>query len=332
MKRRIVVLITVITLISTMATGCAKINIGIVNDSEGTSKTAAKGGNIGTGTTPDDEDNDVEVPIVEKTDNPITIVSHPVSCVVSGKEVSVGSYPEILLSEDFKAKYPTILQEIDELNRTWRDSVKDTVKEYASYHLKDEYASEAPYETEISVSIIRADEVLFSVLLGYYDFSGGAHPMHSTASVNIDVPTGKVLKLKDVLKNSEEVPKAIMDELYAAYPEGVEEFESYAFLEEGQTTLDQYRTKLEDDTYTWSILTEGLRIYFSPYEVATYAAGHLEVLLPFDRYPDMVKSEYIPEKDLDKESFVTIAEAEKEIIELTEQAYEHEAEVITDPN
>ena len=66
--------------------------------------------------------------------------------------------------------------------------------------------------------------------------------------------------------------------------------------------------------------------------MATYAAGHLEVLLPFDRYPDLIKPDYIPEKDLDKESVVATDEAEKEIIELTDPIYQQDAEVITDSN
>lgn len=308
MKRRVVAIMTATVLMTTVFTACGKDtgDTSAVADSADTEVSA--------------ESTDVEAADGDSTgaeasdDKPITIVTHPVSCEVSGKEVSCGSYPEIVMTPTFSGQYLNLFSEVYDLNAFWKDSVEYSVNEYAFYQTDSEQPIDYPYESEITAEVVRADDALFSVLVGYYDFSGGAHPSHSTDSVNIDPATGKTLEFSDVLNDPATAAKAIHDELYAAYPDLVDEFESFAYLEKGQTILDLYEGKIGNDLYTWTITTEGLRIIFSPYEMASYAAGYQDILLTFDKYPDLVKSEYIPEKDLDKEAMVGIRELETEMI------------------
>ncbi len=308
MKRRVVAIMTAAALMTTVFTACGKDtgDTSAVADSADTEVSA--------------ESTDVEAADGDSTgaeasdDKPITIVTHPVSCEVSGKEVSCGSYPEIVMTPTFSGQYLNLFSEVYDLNAFWKDSVEYSVNEYAFYQTDSEQPIDYPYESEITAEVVRADDALFSVLVGYYDFSGGAHPSHSTDSVNIDPATGKTLEFSDVLNDPATAAKAIHDELYAAYPDLVDEFESFAYLEKGQTILDLYEGKIDNDLYTWTITTEGLRIIFSPYEMASYAAGYQDILLTFDKYPDLVKSEFIPEKDLDKEAMVGTRELETEMI------------------
>lgn len=308
MKRRVVAIMTATVLMTTVFTACGKDtgDTSAVADSADTEVSA--------------ESTDVEAADGDSTgaeasdDKPITIVTHPVSCEVSGKEVSCGSYPEIVMTPTFSGQYLNLFSEVYDLNAFWKDSVEYSVNEYAFYQTDSEQPIDYPYESEITAEVVRADDALFSVLVGYYDFSGGAHPSHSTDSVNIDPATGKTLEFSEVLNDPATAAKAIHDELYAAYPDLVDEFESFAYLEKGQTILDLYEGKIGNNLYTWTITTEGLRIIFSPYEMASYAAGYQDILLAFDKYPDLVKSEYIPEKDLDKEAMVGTRELETEMI------------------
>ena len=62
---------------------------------------------------------------------------------------------------------------------------------------------------------------------------------------------------------------------------------------------DTFVKKLEEDTFNWAILKDGLWLYFSPYEVASYATGYLEVNFPYEDYPYMVLSDYRTDEDFD---------------------------------
>ena len=315
MKRRVVAIMTATVLMTTGFTACGKDtgDTSAVADSADTEVSA--------------ESTDVEAADGDSTgaeaseDKPITIVTHPVSCEVSGKEVAHGNYPEIVMTPEFSGQYINLFSGVYDLNAFWKDSVEYSVSEYGYYQVDSGDPTSTPYESDITADVVRADDALFSVLVNYYDDAGGAHPNHSIGSVNIDPATGKTLEIKEVLNDSDAAAAAIMDELYAAYPELVDEFESFLFLEEGETSLDAYKNKMNDNNYTWTIDTEGMRVYFSPYEMASYAAGYQEILLPFDKYPDLIKAEYIPASDLDKEAMVGTREMEKELVEPSEPDY-----------
>ena len=326
MKRRILTIITVTALITASLSACGKTNTGN-EGSEVTSTDTGAGdaGAEGTEANADEQQAGAEgsedAEQADKDEKPITIVSHPVSCEVSGKEVSTGSYPEIAMTPEFSGQYLNLYSEIYDLNAYWKDSVEYSVNEYAYYQIDSETPIEYPYSSEITADVIRADDALFTVLVSYYDFSGGAHPNHSNSSVNIDPATGKTLEFNDVLNDKAAAAKAIHDELYAAYPELKDEFDSFAFLDEGQTIYDMYESKIDNNLYTWTITTEGLRVIFSPYEMASYAAGYQEILLTYDKYPNLIKEEYIPTSDLDKETMVGAREMEKEMIQPSSPNY-----------
>ena len=315
MKRRVVAIMTAAALMTTVFTACGKDtgDTSAVADSADTEVSA--------------ESTDVEAADGESTDNeaaddkPITIVTHPVSCEVSGKEVSFGSYPEIVMTPTFSGQYLNLFSEVYDLNAFWKDSVEYSVNEYAFYQTDSEQPIYNPYESEITADVVRADDALFTVLVGYYDYSGGAHPSHSTDSVNIDPATGKTLEFREVLNDTAAAAKAIHDELYASYPELKDEFDSFTFLEDGETINDHYESKINNNLFTWTITTEGMRIIFSPYEMASYAAGYQEILLTYDKYPDLIKEEYIPTSDLDKETMVGAREMEKEMIQPSSPNY-----------
>ena len=313
MKRRLIALIMTTALITASLAGCGKNKPG----DEGTGTEIENAGEDQSQDGAAEGDNAEEAQL----DTPITIVDHPLSCVASGKEVSNGTYPEIILSEEFRTQYPAVVQSIEEMNASWKDITEFAVNEYGYYQVESEEPIAVPYASEITIDVVRADDALFSILISYFDDAGGVHPSHSKGAVNIDVQTGNILELKEALKDDENAPQQIMDKLYATYPDQAEGLDSYAYLEEGQTILDTYAEKLDANLYTWTITTEGLHIYFSPYEVAPYAAGYLDAVLPFDEYPDLVEPKYIPEKEMDKDAMIGRTSADMQTMEPTEPVY-----------
>jgi hypothetical protein len=332
MKRRLIAVMISTALLTGLIAGCGKNNIvpesgngssveqGDNTDDQGTGQETGGDDKIADNSSAEGSENDQkDQATAESATAPIaTIINHYISCESEGKEVSYGTYPEIVLSDEYKEKYPNLVKGIAECNKDWEGWTRYSTNEYGLYRLESEIPYDNPFEYEIGAQIQRADDALFTVQINHYDFSGGAHPNHGLSSVSLDPKTGEKLMFADVLNDKEKAPQIIMDGLYAAYPDLVEEFDSYAFLEEGDTAVAPYERMLEYDTYTWSILTEGLHIYFSPYEVASYAVGYLDVVLPFDKYPDLVKKEYIPEKDLDAETMVESKLLDKEIVEVEE--------------
>ncbi|MBO6241211.1 MAG: DUF3298 domain-containing protein [Butyrivibrio sp.] len=251
----------------------------------------------------------------------ITVVKHKVTCSVDGKERAIGEYPGIVLSDDYKTRYPELATCIGEINEGWEKSIKQNVSEYARFAVDaQDYLPDAVFESDITISIDRADDKLFTILISFYDESGGAHPNHGTTSFNIDPSTGAELSLSQVLDNDENIASIIRDELTKEYPDQAEEFDSYYYQGEGDDS-DVFKQKYIDGTYNFSVNGDGLYIFFSPYDIASYAAGYMEITLSPDKYPDLIKSEYILSQPQDMEKIVETKDGESFEVEAIEEGF-----------
>ena len=107
-----------------------------------------------------------------------------------------------------------------------------------------------------------------------YDYTGGAHGMPYWVPYNFDLETGEQLKLSDIVANSEEEFKEIVtaqfEKMYAVDPE-------------------IYWDNAVDSVYEWTTMEslfylkeEGLVIYYGPYDLASYAAGFQEIVVPYE--------------------------------------------------
>ena len=282
--------------------------------------------NAGSG---NDLENDANAATKINTDALINIVSHKVTCEANGDVLAEGSYPEIILSDEFKEKYPKLKIEIDSQNSFWRSFAKDSVSEYAGYKTTDEIDTGYPYTSEAAAEVLRADDRIFTVYESKYDYSGGAHPNHWGSTLNIDPVTGKHLEFQDVLKDTKKTAEAMKEVLYETYPDMTDEFDSFIYCADGQTVADAFEDTIYNDTFTWALLPEGLKIFFSPYEIASYAAGEFEILLPYDKYPDLVQTAYVPTDSFDKEKMVAVSEGFAEQVEVI---IPEEFSAITVPN
>ena len=260
---------------------------------------------------------------------PINIVNHKVTCEADGKVLAEGNYPEIIISDELKENYPKLESEIENQNSYWRSSVKGGVSDYAGYKMNDEFDTGSPYTSEVTVQVLRADDSIFTVFQSNYDYSGGAHPNHWGLSLNIDPVTGKHLEFQDVLKDARKTAEAITEVLYETYPDVTDEFDTFIYRSEDQTVADAFENTIYNDTFTWALLPEGLKIFFSPYEIASYAAGEFEILLPYDKYPDLVQTAYVPKESFDKEKMVAVSEG---LAEQVEVSISEEIATITVPN
>ena len=109
-----------------------------------------------------------------------------------------------------------------------------------------------------------------------YDYQGGAHGMPLWIGLTFDLETGERLSLPDVIANSEEELNSIVTEYFAEYINGnPEEF--------WEDALDIVRDEscFESDFY---LTEDGIKFYFHPYALSSYAAGFPEVTIPYDEF------------------------------------------------
>ncbi len=261
-----------------------------------------------------EKDADNEAPDMADKNTSIEIVYHYLSCKEGDKELATGKYPELVIADEFNRKYPKLCDSLERQNESWKETVISDVKSYGYYKQEYDYGIEEPYTSEISAGIVRADDRLFTIIESFYEYSGGAHPNHGTGYSNYDPATGDIVPLKDVITIApgEEQSKMFWQRLYDTYPDMVDEFKSYDFgydVETGEE-VDTFAQKLEKDLFSWAVLNDGLWIYFSPYEVASYAAGYLEMNFPVSDYPDLVQPIFMTDQEFNEETFVQYSDSE----------------------
>lgn len=253
----------------------------------------------------------------QKYDTPVTIVNHHLSCKVGDKEYASGIYPEIVLSDEYKKQYPKLAERISEYNFGWSNNTPEMVSEYAKWAQEDTFYEDPDYSSELRVSVVRADDRIFTMIASFYEFAGGAHPNHGSYSINIDPVTGSDIKLKSVLADTSYLAASVRSELGKAYTDYdglLEEVDSFYFPDD-EEPADVFQQKLDNDTYSWNIDEKGLNIFFSPYEIASYATGYLEVLLPVSEYPDLLQKAYVLDKAQNLEEMVKEVDGEVQEIE-----------------
>lgn len=338
MKKRVILSLTMAGALSLAVLGCGKNEVqgdgslfettedSVTGDETEGKQNQGKDLNAGSG---NDLENDANADTKINTDALINIVSHKVTCEANGDVLAEGSYPEIILSDELKESYPKLKNEIDSQNSYWRSFAKDSVSEYAGYKMTDEIDTGYPYTSEAAAEVLRADDSIFTIYESKYDYSGGAHPNHWGSTLNIDPVTGKHLEFQDVLKDTKKTAEAINEVLYETYPDMTVEFDSFIYRSEDQTVADAFEETIYNDTFTWALLSEGLKIFFSPYEIASYAAGEFEILLPYDKYPEIVQAAYVPKESFDKEKEVALSEGFAEQVEVS---IPEEFSTITVPN
>ena len=248
----------------------------------------------------------------------LTVVTHPLTCKsADGKVLATGMHPELILSDDARKSYPKLSDTLNVLNEEWSITTRNAVSQYGYYREDDDLSGDSPYASEVTAEVIRFDDHLLSIKLSYYDYSGGVHPMHSVGSVNLDPVTGKEITLLDVLTDTKGAPEIIKKKLYAQYPDIIDEFESFSHTgdDENAGFVEMLTEKLDQDSITWMILPDGLGITFSPYEIASYAAGYLDIVLTYKDYPDLIQKAYISDEKTDIGSIVATKDADTESVE-----------------
>jgi hypothetical protein len=107
--------------------------------------------------------------------------------------------------------------------------------------------------------------------------AGAAHPNNFNLTFNYDLTTGKVLTLEELFQSG-------TDYLGSLSQYCMEDLRSQNRLDFQEGVLPK-----PENFQNWAITSNGLKIVFDPYQVAPYASGTNEVLIPYQRIKDILR-------------------------------------------
>ena len=163
----------------------------------------------------------------------------------------------------------------------------------------DMYEGTMYFTQESKMKVERKDDKLLVLSNQIYYDAGGAHPSTNSVFTNIHIPTGKELKIDDVVVDKDNFYDTLKTELKKQNPD-------YGFFEDWENNIDTYKKGYIDlsegnedgeelryeVTLNFMLLDGKLNVYFNPYDLGPYASGGVGVNLPYDEFKDIIKDEY----------------------------------------
>ena len=138
-----------------------------------------------------------------------------------------------------------------------------------------------------NTEVILWEEPLITSLLFKEEFNmiGAAHPGHTFESLIYDLKDQKILMLEDLFSD----PMAALSYISPYAKKQLEE-KLKQFDAEG-SVIEAGLIPEEENFKTFTISEKGMRIVFQEYQVAAYAAGVQEVLIPWDEIIVFLKND-----------------------------------------
>jgi hypothetical protein len=138
------------------------------------------------------------------------------------------------------------------------------------------------YALEISYHTPYADKNLISLLVWTYQFTGGAHGNSFSTTFNYDLSSGRMLKLDDLFQPNSNHLRLISDYCLKTLTKELGAVADANWLKEGAGPK-------AENFKSWNITPDGLQITFDAYQVAAYAFGPQEVIVPYSVLKSAIK-------------------------------------------
>jgi len=185
------------------------------------------------------------------------ILKNQLSKVISGAAEDAGTKSFEEAGMDFIADYEKTKAELPEYGMGW-------------YYKGD-------------ARVLLTSDSLISIQADADVFTGGAHGMFSTSFINLDPKTGALYLLDSFLKPGYQ---SFLNQL------GEEEFRKELDMSD-TTTLDAAGFEFPENRFqlneNYGFRKEGIVFVFNSYEIAAYAMGTTEIIIPYERLKDWFK-------------------------------------------
>lgn len=127
-------------------------------------------------------------------------------------------------------------------------------------------ASFPAYSLTLDCSVYQTEK-LISIAAEYYSYTGGAHPNTVLLAWNFDLTTGQFFNSAMLAADGQEFLAVVRDEIIRQAEVPAENDAEVSYWEDYQDIVADW------DSYAVSFDEDGMRVAFSPYEIACYAAG-----------------------------------------------------------
>ena len=180
---------------------------------------------------------------------------------------------EHFYKENAKLKYPQVdrlsSQKVKEkLNKGFQTYIEKSAKEWADIQKDaEEHNYTADYQTDFEVRYNQAP--FLSIVTSNYKYTGGAHGNTIVESFNYHIENGKRIYLTDILVDEEQI-KSVQNFVWEYAIERPEIF--YPDLKKEDVLLTKDTAFYFNDT--------GITLLFQQYEIAPYASGNQEIVVP----------------------------------------------------
>ena len=130
-----------------------------------------------------------------------------------------------------------------------------------------------PYELSIAYETVHTPSRIFSVIFYISTAMGGPHPEPGLATFAYDKRDGRRLSYADLFMSQDDLPQTFSDICHEVLKTRLGDRAVKAMLKAG-TAPDMANFDL------FILVKEGIRIYFPPYQAASYEEGYLDVTIP----------------------------------------------------
>lgn len=188
-----------------------------------------------------------------------------------------------------KISYPQLknLQNVDVQNKVnlfLENQFLQFLQVYEEFIADSEFLAEYPadwvfsFEASYKTSYLSND--FLSIVMDYYEFTGGAHGNYFSQGFNFRLSDGKLFKLNDIIKETQFDNLSLFCE-----QEILNQFNSNSLFDVGLFENEINLTSEQD----FFIKPNYLIIQFDPYEIAPYSFGSIEIELSFGRIKNLLK-------------------------------------------
>lgn len=139
------------------------------------------------------------------------------------------------------------------------------------------------YELERVVEVLYSNDKLVCVKFNEYSYFGGAHPNSVMFYTNVDLQTGKTIKLKELFVDEY---KDELNKIAEKYFRKERELKPDEDLEQAGFWFNENKFSVNEN---FAIAETGLSFYFNDYEVTSHAAGPTLIEIPYPELKSIIK-------------------------------------------
>ena len=209
------------------------------------------------------------------------------------------------LKYEVSAAYPQLIgvtdPNYDRFNQTVRNLISRKVGDFKKEMTPSAEDELAPDENPViddslgsditvnyELALAKDDLIAIQFTVSSYS-AGAAHPNSYTEVVNFDLKNGKLLKLADLFLPGSKYLETLSNFCIQELKKQAKAQGDYAAMDDDWIKRGAGAELTNYDN--WTITKKGMGITFDPYQVAAYAAGPQNVLVPYSAVKEIIKPE-----------------------------------------